>query len=120
MVRRDGREQREFKIAASFDVSVSMFREETSMEIVFSVKVPKKGKTVQVLLLCPECREELEMARDPATVRFRCGKHGELGMISVDEFTEALQEAQKSVADQYGFGKPVRVNFLPGGPQRVN
>ena len=33
------------------------------MTIVFSMKVRKDSNKVQVLMLCPECREELEMAR---------------------------------------------------------
>jgi hypothetical protein len=90
------------------------------MEIIFSAKVPSEGTTVQVLLLCPECREELEMARGMSTVRFRCSKHGELGTFSVAEFNEGVLRAQKTIADQYGFGKLVRINFIPAGPQGVN
>jgi hypothetical protein len=108
----------EYMVNAAMEWSVSGRRK--LMEIVFSVKVPSEGKTVQVLLLCPECREEIEMARDLATVRFRCSNHGELGMISSSEFAQALQRVQESIADQHGFGKPVRINFLPAGPQRVN
>ena len=87
------------------------------MEIVFSVKVPPEGTKVQVLLLCPE---ELEMARERTTVRFRCGEHGELGMLSMEEFTIGLQKVQKNIADQYGLGKPVRISLVPAGPQKVN
>ena len=90
------------------------------MEIVFSVKVPVEGTTVQVLLLCPECREELQMAKGRTTVRVRCDKHGELGTLSVEEFSEGLQRAQKTIADRYGLGKLVRINFIPAEPQRVN
>lgn len=90
------------------------------MEILFSAKVPKEGTKVRVLLLCPECREELEMAKDRATVRFRCGKHGELGTLTFGEFSEGLQQAQKTIAKQHGFGKLVRINITPSGPQVVH
>lgn len=90
------------------------------MEIVFSTKLKEDSKTVQVLLLCPECREEIEMAKGRDTVRFRCSKCGELGMLSAREFNEGLQRAQKTIADQYGLGKPVRINFISAEPQRVN
>lgn len=89
------------------------------MTIVFSMKVKKDTNKVQVLMLCPECREELEMETNQTRVRFRCGKHGELGMLSVEEFHEGLQKVQKEVAEQHGLGKPVRINFIPA-QQRVN
>lgn len=90
------------------------------MTIMFSMKVNKDTNKVQVLMLCPECREELEMQTSETRVRFRCNQHGELGMIPVEEFTEALKKIQKSVAEQHGLGEPVRINFIPVQPQRVN
>ena len=90
------------------------------MTIVFSMKVHKDSNKVQVLMLCPECHEELEVETNQMKVRFRCGKHGELGMLSLEEFNEGLQKFQKSLAEQHGLGKPVRINFIPVQPQRVN
>jgi hypothetical protein len=90
------------------------------MEILFSAKVPREGTKVRVLLLCPDCREELEMAKDRATVRFRCGQHGELGTLSLGEFSEGLQQAQKTIAEQHGLGKLVRIRVTPSGPQSVH
>lgn len=90
------------------------------MEILFSAKISKDGTKVRVLLLCPECREELEMAKDLATVRFRCGKHGELGTLTFGEFSEGLQQAQKTIAKQHGLGKLVRINITPRDPQVVH
>lgn len=90
------------------------------MEIMFLAKVPAEGTTVRVQLLCPECREELQMAKGRTTVRFRCGKHGELGTLSVEEFGEGLQRAQETIAHRYGLGRLVRINFIPAEPQRVN
>lgn len=96
------------------------FKKAESMEILFSAKVPKEGTKVRVLLLCPKCREELEMAKDRATVRFRCGQHGELGTLTFREFSEGLQQAQKTIAEQHGFGKLVRINITPKEPQVVH
>jgi len=90
------------------------------MEILFSAKVPREGTKVRVLLLCPDCREELEMAKDRATVRFRCGQHGELGTLTFGEFSEGLQQAQKNIAEQHGLGKLVRISITPGDPQKVH
>ena len=90
------------------------------MTILFSMKVRGDSNKVQVLMLCPECREELEVETNQTRVRFRCGEHGELGMLSVEEFTEGLREVQKSFAEEHGLGEPVRINFLPAEPQRVN
>jgi hypothetical protein len=86
------------------------------MEIMFSMKVKGDGKTVQVLLLCTECRQELEMAKGPASVRFRCRKHGELGTLSAEEFADGIRQAQERAAEQYGLGKPVRINITPAEP----
>lgn len=90
------------------------------MTIMFSLKVRKDSSKVQVVMLCPECQEELEMETDQTRVRFRCDQHGELGVISVEEFTGALEKVQKSVAEEHGLGKPVQINFIPVQPQRVN
>ena len=90
------------------------------MEILFSAKVSKDGTKVRMLLLCPECREELEMAKDRATVRFRCRQHGELGTLSFGEFSEGLQQAQKNIAKQHGLGKLVRISITPSGPQVIH
>ena len=90
------------------------------MTILFSMKVPRDSNKAQVLMLCPDCGEELEAATDQTRIRFRCNQHGELGMISVAEFTEELQKVQKSIAAQHGLGKPVRINFIPVQSQRVN
>ncbi len=86
------------------------------MEIMFSMKIKKDGKTVQVLMLCTECQGELEMASDARTVRFRCRKHGELGTLSAEEFADGLRQAQERAAAQYGLGKPVRMKVLPAEP----
>lgn len=90
------------------------------MTIMFSMKVHKDTNKVQVLMLCPECREELGVETNQTRVRFRCDQHGDLGMISVEEFTETLQKVQKSVAEQHGLGEPVRINFIPVQAPRVN
>ena len=86
------------------------------MEIMFSMKIKEDGKTVRLLLLCPECRQELEMAQGPATVLFRCRKHGELGTLSAEEFTDGMRQAQERVAEQYGLDKPVRMKVVPIEP----
>ena len=86
------------------------------MEIMFSMKIKKDGKTVQVLMLCTECRGELEMAQGANRVRFRCRKHGELGTLTVKEFTDGLQQAQEKAAEQYGLDKLVRMKILPAEP----
>jgi len=86
------------------------------MEIMFSMKLKQDGKTVRVLMLCSECRQELEMAAGASTVRFRCRKHGELGSLSAEEFADGLRQAQEKAAQQYGLGKPVRVKLTPAEP----
>jgi hypothetical protein len=86
------------------------------MEIMFSMKIKEDGKTVQVLLLCSECRGELEMAAGERTVRFRCRKHGELGTLSAEEFADGVRQAQERAAEQYGLGKPVGMKVLPAEP----
>lgn len=86
------------------------------MEIMFSMKIKEDGKSVQVLLLCTECRGELEMAAGASTVRFRCRKHGELGTLSAEEFADGMRQAQERAAEQYGLGKPVRINIAPAEP----
>jgi hypothetical protein len=86
------------------------------MEIMFSMKIKKDGKTVQVLMLCTECRGELEMAKGLGKVRFRCRKHGELGELSAEEFADGLRQAQERAAEQYGLGKMVRMKVIPSGP----
>lgn len=85
------------------------------MEIMFSMKIKEDGKTVQVLLLCTDCRGELDMAAGERTFRFRCRKHGELGTLSAEEFADGLRQAQERAAEQYGLGKPVRMKVAPGG-----
>jgi hypothetical protein len=86
------------------------------MEIMFSMKIKKDGKTVQVLMLCTDCRGELEMAANEKTIRFRCRKHGELGTLSAEEFADGLRQAQERAAKQYGLGKPVRMRVGPAEP----
>lgn len=86
------------------------------MEIMFSMKIKEDGKTVQVLMLCTECRGELEMAQSADRVRFRCRKHGELGTLTPEEFTDGLRQAQEKAAKQYGLGKPVRMKVVPAEP----
>ena len=86
------------------------------MEIMFSMKIKKDGKTVQVLMLCTDCRGELEMAASEKTIRFRCRKHGELGTLSAEEFADGLRQAQERAAKQYGLGKPVRMRVGPAEP----
>jgi hypothetical protein len=90
------------------------------MTIVFSMKVQSDSNKVQVLMLCPECREELEVATNQIGVRFRCSEHGELGMLSAAEFKEGLRKAQRRFGKEHGLGEPVRINFLPAEPERVN
>ena len=86
------------------------------MEIMFSMKIKKDGKAVQVLMLCTECRGELEMAKGVNTVRFRCRKHGELGTLTAEEFTDGLRQAQERAAEQYGLNKLVRMKVTPVEP----
>lgn len=86
------------------------------MEIMFSMKIKKDGKTVQVLMLCTECRGELEMAAGAGKMRFRCRKHGELGTLSAEEFADGVRQAQERAAKQYGLGKPLRMKILPAEP----
>jgi hypothetical protein len=86
------------------------------MEIMFSMKIKEDRKTVQVLLLCTECRGELDVAAGERTVRFRCRKHGELGTLSAEEFADGLRQAQERAAEQYGLGKPVRTKVIPAEP----
>lgn len=86
------------------------------MEIMFSMKMKEDGKTLRMLLLCTECRQEVEMARGGGGVRFRCPKHGELGTLSPQEFADGLRQAQEKAAQQYGLGKPVRVTVKPAEP----
>lgn len=86
------------------------------MEIMFSMKIKEDGKTVRLLLLCTECRGELEMAAGAGVVRFRCRKHGELGTLSADEFADGLRQAQQRAAEQYDLDKPVRMKVMPAEP----
>ena len=86
------------------------------MEIMFSMKIKEDGKTVQVLLLCTECRGELDMAAGETTFRFRCRKHGELGTLSAEQFADGVRQAQEKAAKQYGLGKPVRMKVIPAEP----
>ena len=86
------------------------------MEIMFSMKIKKDGKTVQVLMVCTECRGELEMAQDVGRVRFRCRKHGELGTLTTEEFTDGLRQAQERAAEQFGLVKMVRMTVTPAEP----
>ena len=86
------------------------------MEIMFSMKIKKDGKTVQVLMVCTECRGELEMAKGANTVRFRCRKHGELGTLTAEEFTDGLRQAQERAAEQFGLVKMVRMKVTPAEP----
>ena len=86
------------------------------MEMMFSMKLKEDGKTVRVMLLCTECREELEMAGGAKTVRFRCPKHGELGTLSAEEFADGLRQAQERAAEQYGLVNPGRVKIMPAEP----
>jgi hypothetical protein len=86
------------------------------MEVMFSMNIKEDGKTVRLLLLCTECRGELEMAAGASTVRFRCRKHGELGTLSAEEFADGMRQAQERAAEQYGLGKPVRITITPAEP----
>jgi hypothetical protein len=89
---------------------------ERRMEILFSAKLKKDGKTLQILLLCTECRSELDVMSTPASVRFRCRKHGELGSLSPAQFADGLRQAQEKAAHQYGLGKPLRMKIVPPEP----
>ena len=86
------------------------------MEILFSSKLKKDGKTLQIQLLCTECRGELEVMSTPASVRFRCRKHGELGSLSAAQFADGVRQAQEKAAHQYGLGNPVRMRIVPPEP----
>lgn len=86
------------------------------MEIMFSMKIKEDGKTVRVLLLCTDCRGELEMAADAGKVRFRCRKHGELGTLSAEEFSDGIRQAQERAAEQYGLSKSVRIKVMLAEP----
>ena len=86
------------------------------MEIMFSMKIKKDGKTVQVLMLCTECRGELEMAQGADRFRFRCRKHGELGTLTAEEFTDGLRQAQERAAKEFGLVKMVRMKLTPAEP----
>ena len=86
------------------------------MEIMFSMKLKEDGKTVRILLLCTECRGELEVAEGEQSFRFRCRKHGELGALSAEEFADGLRQAQEKASEQYGLGKPVRMKLTPAEP----
>ena len=97
-------------------VEMVLHGEDESMEIMFSMKIKKDGKTVQVLMLCTECRGELEMAQAADRVRFRCRKHGELGTLTIEEVTDGLRQAQERAAEQYGLGKVVRMKVTPAEP----
>jgi hypothetical protein len=96
------------------------YKERGHMTVMFALKVHKDTNKVQVLMLCPECREELDVETDEIRVRFRCDQHGKLGMTSVEEFTEVLEKVQRSVAEQHGLGQAVRINFIPVPPPRVH
>jgi LSD1 subclass zinc finger protein len=86
------------------------------MEIMFSMKIKKDGKTVQVLMVCTECRGELEMAKGAKKIKFRCRKHGELGTLTAEEFTDGLRQAQERAAQQFGLVKMVRMKVTPTEP----
>jgi hypothetical protein len=86
------------------------------MEIMFSMKLKKDGKTLQMLFLCSDCRQQLAMATGGKGVRFRCQKHGELGSLTAQEFANGVQQAQEKAAKQYGLGKPVRMKIMPAEP----
>lgn len=86
------------------------------MEIMFSMKIKEDGKTVQVLLLCTDCRGELEVAEGKRSLRFRCRKHGELGALSAEEFADGLRQVQERAGKQYGLVKPVRMKLTPAEP----
>jgi hypothetical protein len=86
------------------------------MEIMFSMKIKEDGKTVQMQLLCTDCRGELDVAAGERTLRFRCRKHGELGALSAEEFADGLRQAQEKAGKQYGLGKPVRMKLTPAEP----
>ena len=84
------------------------------VEIMFSMKLKNDGKTLQLLLLCTECRQELEMAAEGLSFRFRCAKHGELGRLSAAQFGDGLRQAQEKAAQKYGLGKkPVAMRIGP-------
>ncbi|MGH9566743.1 MAG: hypothetical protein ACRD4F_03520 [Candidatus Angelobacter sp.] len=86
------------------------------MEILFSTKIKKGGKTLQVLLLCTECRSELQVMSAGTRMRFRCLKHGELGSLSAEQFADGVRQAQEKAAQQYGLGQPVRMKITPAEP----
>jgi hypothetical protein len=75
------------------------------MEIMFSMKIKKDGKTVQVLLLCTECKGELEMAAGATIVQFRCRKHGELGTTyRLRSLLTACAKPRKELPDSMVWG----------------
>jgi hypothetical protein len=86
------------------------------MEIMFSARMKKDGKTLQILLLCTECRSELGVASERNSMRFRCPKHGELGSLSAEQFADGVRQAQEKAAQQYGLAKPVRMRITPREP----
>jgi hypothetical protein len=97
-------------------MEVSCLREGGNMEIMFSMKIKEDGKAVRLLLLCTECRGELEVAAGAGKLRFRCRKHGELGTLSAEEFADGMRQAQERATEQYGLGKPLRMKVVPAEP----
>jgi hypothetical protein len=69
-----------------------------------------------MLMLCMECRGELEMAQGEDRIRFRCRKHGELGTLTAEEFTDGIRQAQERAAKQYGLSGSVRMKVVPAEP----
>lgn len=86
------------------------------MEILFSSKLKKDGKTLQILLLCADCRGELEVMNTATSIRFRCRKHGELGSLTPAQFADGVRQAQEKASQQYGLGKPVSMKIVPPEP----
>jgi len=86
------------------------------MEIKFSMKLKKDGKTVQMEMLCTECGGALQMMQNASGMRFRCRKHGELGTLTPDEFADGLRQAQEKASEQYGLGEVKRMRIVPAEP----
>ncbi|MGE5324613.1 MAG: hypothetical protein ACM3SW_17230, partial [Actinomycetota bacterium] len=63
------------------------------------MKLKEDGKTLRMLMLCSDCRSELEMATAGTSVRFRCPKHGEIGSLTAEEFADGIRQAQEKAAE---------------------
>jgi hypothetical protein len=92
------------------------------MKIRFHSEVDREAKTIETLVECAQCGQEVQLKNEAGQVTFLCPTHGELGRKPFEEFQQALLNSERFVAEAEGLSQPARrsEHFIPTDPDKMN